>query len=56
VTGVQTCALPIYVPGDGMGLAYVRALVRQLGGKAWCESEPGAGTKLHFTVPKKAAG
>lgn len=44
------------VPGDGMGLAYVRALVRQLGGKAWCESEPGAGTKLHFTVPKKAAG
>lgn len=41
------------VPGDGMGLAYVRALVRHLGGKVWCESQPGVGTKMHFTVPKK---
>lgn len=40
------------VPGEGMGLAYVRALVRQLGGKVWCESEVGSGTKFNFTLPK----
>lgn len=43
------------VPGDGMGLAYVRTLVRQLGGKVWCESQPGVGTRMRFTVPKKEA-
>lgn len=43
------------VPGDGMGLAYVRTLVRQLGGKVWCESQPGVGTRMRFTVPNKEA-
>lgn len=43
------------VPGDGMGLAYVRTLVRQLGGKVWCESQLGVGTRMRFTVPKKEA-
>jgi PAS domain S-box-containing protein len=43
------------VPGEGMGLACVRTLVRQLGWKIWCESEPGAGTKMKFTVPKRSA-
>ncbi|MDR3588650.1 MAG: PAS domain S-box protein [Negativicutes bacterium] len=38
-------------PGDGMGLAYVRTLVRQLGGRVWCESELGAGTAMYFTLP-----
>ncbi len=38
--------------GEGMGLAYVKTLVRQLGGKIWCESTLGVGTKMHFTVPK----
>ena len=41
------------VPGDGMGLAYVRKVVRQFGGRVWCESEVGVGTKMMFTVPKK---
>ena len=38
--------------GEGMGLAYVRTLIRKLGGKIWCESELGVGTKMSFTVPK----
>jgi len=40
-------------PGEGLGLAYVRTLVRKLGGKVWCESEVGIGTTMSFTIPKK---
>jgi signal transduction histidine kinase len=39
------------VPGEGMGLAYVRALVRRQGGRIFCESEPGEGTTISFTIP-----
>jgi len=39
------------VPGEGMGLAYVKALVRSMGGRIWCESGPGKGTTFSFTVP-----
>ncbi len=39
------------VPGEGMGLAYVKALVRRQGGRIWCESEPGKGTTISFTMP-----
>ncbi|MCK9419026.1 MAG: PAS domain S-box protein [Nitrospirae bacterium] len=39
------------VPGEGMGLAYVKALVRRQGGRIWCESERGKGTTFSFTVP-----
>lgn len=41
------------IPGEGMGLAYVRTLVRQLSGKVWCESELGIGTKMSFSIPKR---
>jgi signal transduction histidine kinase len=39
------------VPGEGMGLAYVRTLVRRFGGRIWCESNVGEGTIFSFTVP-----
>ncbi|MFC1836973.1 PAS domain S-box protein, partial [Thermodesulfobacteriota bacterium] len=38
------------VPGDGMGLAYVRALVRRHDGGIWCESTPGHGSAFTFTI------
>jgi len=46
------------VPGEGMGLAYVKTLVRHQGGRIWCESEPGKGTTFSFTLPQagKAKG
>ena len=43
------------VTGDGMGLAYVRKTISQLGGRVWCESEIGVGTKMMFTVPMNYA-
>jgi signal transduction histidine kinase len=43
------------IPGDGMGMPYVRAIIKRHGGNIWCESTPGQGTTFHFTIANKAA-
>jgi signal transduction histidine kinase len=40
-------------PGDGIGLAHARALVRRLGGSINVESEPDRGTVFKVMLPKK---
>jgi signal transduction histidine kinase len=40
------------VPGEGMGLAYVKTLLRRHGGQIWCKSDLGVGTTFSFTIPK----
>jgi len=39
------------VPGEGVGLAYVKTLVRRQGGKIWCVSRPGEGSIFSFSIP-----
>ena len=41
--------------GTGLGLSISIRLVRMMGGKMWVESEPGSGTKFHFTLSLVAA-
>lgn len=38
--------------GAGIGLAVVKSLVEQMGGRVWAESEPGGGTRVSFTLPR----
>ncbi len=37
--------------GTGLGLSISIRLVRMMAGSMWIESQPGSGTKFHFTLP-----
>jgi len=39
--------------GEGMGMAYVQAIVRNMGGRIWVESEISKGTTIFFTIPNR---
>lgn len=40
------------VEGEGVGLTYVRAMVRRCGGRVWCESEHGRGSTFSVALPQ----
>lgn len=39
------------VPGDGMGLAFVKALLNEAGGRIWCSSRLDEGSRFSFSLP-----
>ena len=43
-------------PGEGIGLAHVRALVRRLGGTMGLTSELGRGSVFTVTLPRRWVG
>jgi signal transduction histidine kinase len=43
------------IGGLGLGMSVVKNIVEAHGGRIWVESEPGRGTKVHFTLPMDVA-
>jgi signal transduction histidine kinase len=43
------------IAGEGMGMSYVRAIVKRHNGTIWCESKLGEGTAFYFTIARPEA-
>ena len=39
--------------GSGLGLAIAKGIVEAHGGQIWADSQPGQGTRINFSLPKK---
>ena len=60
MTGVQTCALPIYPfhtskqegMGTGLGLSIVRSLIQKMGARIEVSSLVGKGTEFRIFLPR----
>ena len=43
--------IPPDVPGSGLGLAFVKTIVQNHGGRLWCDLNPGQGTTFTVVLP-----
>lgn len=53
VQGADSYTAP--TTGTGLGLTICKALIERHGGSIWIESEPGRGSRVSFSLPRKAA-